>query len=106
MQQTVTDRCQQAAEHVQSSRSGLCLHAVCASLLFFSLIPLQPLIGTNVAFVDRLYQGCSDAYTSNCNVALLAEVPADFFRSAQSQAENPVAEAPICTSLLPQKAWA
>lgn len=61
-------------------------------------------MGSDVAFVDRLYQGCSIAYS--CNVALLAEVPADYFCSAQSQAKNPVTEAPICTSLLPQKAWA
>lgn len=72
----------------------------------------QPLTFTNAAFADRLYQGGCDAcniyilLSGHRNIALLAEVSADYFCSAQSQAMDPVAEAAICTSLLPQKAWA
>lgn len=40
MQQTAAGRCQQAAEQIHSSRSGLCLHAVSASVLLFGLIPV------------------------------------------------------------------
>lgn len=72
----------------------------------------QPLTFTNAAFADRLYQGACDAcniyilLSGHRNIALLAEVSADYFCSAQSQAMDPVAEAAICTSLLPQKARA
>lgn len=75
-------------------------------------IIVQPLTFTSAAFADRLYQGGCDAYniyillSGHRNIALLAEVSADYCCSAQSQAMDPVAEAAICTSLLPQKAWA
>lgn len=39
-------------------------------------------------------------------LSLLAQVPADYMGSTESQAYDPVVAAPICTSLLPQKAQA
>lgn len=117
-------RCKRARARPQSSPSGLCLPTEAEPTLnwcrgvglhsdsdFLDIIA-QPLTFTHAAFADRLYQGGCDAcniyilLSGHRNIALLAEVSADYFCSAQSQAMDPVAEAAICTSLLPQKAWA
>lgn len=100
--------CLQEEKQHQTGASALVLH----SDSDFLDIVAQPLTFTNAAFADRLYQGACDAcniyilLSGHRNIALLAEVSADYFCSAQSQAMDPVAEAAICTSLLPQKARA
>lgn len=56
----------------------------------------------NLFLSARLHVSLSRCVT----LPLLTRVPGDYFCSAESQAKDPVAEAPICTSLLPQKARA
>lgn len=62
----------------------------------------------NTTFLVNLFLAqCFYMSLSSCKaLPLLTRVSADYFCSTEIQAKNLVVEAPICTSLLPQKAWA